>query len=98
MSYQPVAYAVQRWELEQLIERELPTLLQPTALYAALGLTQETSAALQSVTARTVRNRLQDIRKLLCPQCDIMAVICAALQSLLDKPRGDFPLFADTLD
>ena len=88
VSYQCVAYAVQRWELEQLIDLELPTLLRPTALYAALGLSQETSAALQGLTDRTIRYRLRDIRKLLCPQCDIMAVIGAALQSLLDKPRG----------
>ena len=61
VNYQPVTYAVQRWELEQLIDGELPTHLRPTALYAAIGLTQETSAALQGVTDRTVRNRLRDI-------------------------------------
>ena len=37
--YSPVVYAVQRWELEELVNRELPAHLRPTALYAAIGLT-----------------------------------------------------------
>jgi RNA polymerase sigma factor (sigma-70 family) len=88
VSYVPIDYPVQRWELEQLIARELPAELQASALYAACGLTQEQSATLQGVTARTVRNRLAEIRKLLDSQANVYAVICEALSSCLDKPRN----------
>ncbi len=64
VGYVPISHAVQRWELEQLVERELPAHLRATALYVACDLTQEQSATLQGVTDRTVRNRLAEIRKL----------------------------------
>ena len=83
----PVDHAVQRWELEQLIGSELPADLQPTATYAACGLTQAQSALLQGVTDRTVRNRLQDIRNHLSPSPNPYAVICDALRACLDEPR-----------
>ena len=84
--YTPVVYAVQRWELEELVARELPPHLRTTALYAAVGLTQEASRILQGVTVRTVQNRLQEIRDLLCPDANIYAIVCAALEACLTKP------------
>ena len=90
----PIDHPVQRWELEQLVERELPAHLQATALYAACGLTQEQSAILQSVTDRTIRSRLTEIRSLLWPQSNVYAVICEALQECLDKPRETQPLLS----
>jgi len=84
--YSPVVYAVQRWELEELVNRELPPHLRPTALYAALGLTQEASGILQGVTDRTVKNRLQEIRALLSPDANVYAIVCAALEACLTKP------------
>ena len=63
----PVQHAVQRWELEKQVERDLPQPLRKTALFAALGLTQYASAKLQGCTDRTVRNRLRDIREFLNP-------------------------------
>jgi RNA polymerase sigma factor (sigma-70 family) len=83
----PIDHPVQRWELEQLVERELPAHLRATALYAACGLTQEQSAILQGVSERTIRNRLKEIRAILWPQTNAYAVICEALQECLDKPR-----------
>ena len=88
VGYVPIIHAVQRWECEQLIERELPAHLRATAIYATCGLIQEQSAILQGVTARTVRSRLAEIRKVLDPQTNIYAVVCEALSSCLDKPRG----------
>jgi len=93
LSYLPIDHPVQRWELEQLVERELPAHLRATALYAACGLTQEQSAILQAVTDRTIRSRLNEIRAILCPQTNAYAVICEALLSCLDKPRESQPLF-----
>lgn len=90
----PIDHPVQRWELEQLIERELPAHLRQTALYAACGLTQEQSATLQSVTDRTIRSRLKEIRSLLWPETNVYAVICEALQECLDKPRRSQTLLA----
>ena len=92
IGYVPISHAVQRWELEQLVERELPAHLRATALYAACGLTQEQSAILQGVTDRTVRNRLAEIRKTLDPHANVYAVIYEALLSCLDKPRDLQPL------
>jgi DNA-directed RNA polymerase specialized sigma24 family protein len=90
----PIDHPVQRWELEQLVARELPAHLRLTALYAACGLTQEQSAILQSVTDRTIRSRLTEIRNLLWPQSNVYAVICEALQECLDKPRRSQSLLA----
>ena len=87
-AYTPVVYACQRWELEELISRELPARLHSTAIYATCGLIQEQSAILQGVTARTVRSRLAEIRKVLDPQSNVYAIIYEALLSCLDKPRG----------
>jgi hypothetical protein len=50
VGFVPINHVVQRWELEQLVERELPAHLRLTALYAACGLAQEQSAILQGVT------------------------------------------------
>ncbi len=83
----PVAYDAQRWELEQVINLELPADLRPTAIYQACGLTQAESAALQGVTDRTVRNRLRDIRVYLNPPLNAYAVICDAVRACLDQPR-----------
>lgn len=91
-SYVPIEHPVQRWELEQLVARELPADLRLTALYAACGLTQEQSAILQGVSDRTIRSRLTEIRNLLWPQSNVYAVICEALQTCLDKPRELQPL------
>ena len=90
----PIDHPVQRWELEQLIERELPAHLRLTALYAACDLTQEQSAILQGVTDRTIRSRLTEIRNLLSPQTNVYAIICEALQECLDKPRRSQTLLA----
>lgn len=100
--YSPVVYAVQRWELEEIVNRELPPHLRPTALYAALGLTQEASGIVQGVTDRTVQNRLQEIRALLCPDANIYAIVCAALVACLTKPRKHdgqrlLPILADAI-
>lgn len=100
--YNPVVYAVQRWELEEIINRELPPDLRPTALYAAIGLTQEQSAILQEVTDRTIRNRLQEIRDCLDPLGNIYAIVCAALEACLTKPRQRdgqplLPILADAI-
>lgn len=100
--YTPVVYAVQRWELEELIDRELPAHLRPTALYAAISLTQEQSAILQEVTDRTIRNRLQEIREYLDPNANIYAIVCAALEACLTKPRNQngqplLPILADAI-
>jgi DNA-directed RNA polymerase specialized sigma24 family protein len=94
VGYVPIDHPVQRWELEQLVSRELPAHLQATALYAACDLTQEQSAILQGVTDRTVRNRLAEIRALLDSQANVYAVICEALLSCLDKPRESQSLLA----
>ena len=94
LSYVPIDHPVQRWELEQLIARELPAHLQATALYAACGLTQEQSAILQSVSDRTIRTRLAEIRVILWPQTNVYAVICEALQECLDKPHRQRTLSA----
>lgn len=80
---QPAAQDVQRWELERVAQRELPAELRPTAIYAACGLTQAESAALQGVTDRTVRNRLREIRQYLDPSVNPYAVVCAALRECL---------------
>ena len=96
VQYQPVHYAVQRWEVEELIQRELPSHLQATALYAACDLTHDQSAILQGVTGRTVRSRLREIREILCPEFSFGAVVLAALQSCLDRPRQSrLPIAAD---
>lgn len=101
--YEPVAYAVQRWELEELVETELPPHLRQTALFAACGLTQDQSAILQGVTDRTVRNRLKEIREYLAPDWNIYGVICGALVACMDKPRKRegqplLPILADALE
>lgn len=97
--YSPVVHAVQRWELDALVERELPAHLRPTATYAACGLTHEQSAILQSVSARTVRNRLREIRELLDPSANIYAIVCDALRACLDRPQPRrLPQFASTCD
>ena len=103
VDYTPVAYAVQRWEVEELVERELPEHLRPTAIYAAFGLTQEDSAILQGVTDRTVRNRLREIREYLDPTWNIYGIIGAALIACLDRPakrEGQplLPFLADALE
>jgi DNA-directed RNA polymerase specialized sigma24 family protein len=90
----PIDHPVQRWELEQLVARELPAHLRLTALYAACDLTQEQSAILQGVTDRTIRSRLTEIRNLLSPQTNVYAIICEALQECLDKPRRSQTLLA----
>ena len=76
----PVQHPVQRWELEEQVERDLPQPLHKTALYAALGLTQETSASLQGVTDRTIRTRLQQIRAFLNPDYNAYALTSVALK------------------
>jgi RNA polymerase sigma factor (sigma-70 family) len=99
--YVPVVYAVQRWELEELVNRELPPHLRPTALYAALGFTQEESGLLQGVTDRMVRYRLAEIREYLRPGENIYAIICSALEACLTpRKRGGqalLPFVADVL-
>ncbi len=99
--YEPLPCAVQRWELEELVERELPAHLRLTGLYAALGLTQDASGILQGVTDRTIRNRLRDIRNHLNPDANIYAIICAALLACMDKPHRQgqtlLPFLADAL-
>jgi len=101
VGYVPLPCAVQRWELEELVERELPPNLRLTGLYAALGLTQDASGILQGVTDRTIRNRLRDIRNHLNPDGNIYAIVCAALQACMDKPRKQgqslLPILADAL-
>lgn len=102
VAYRPVVHAVQRWELEELIEKELPSHLQQTALYAVCGLTQDQSAILQGVTDRTVRNRLSEIKEYLAPDWNIYGIICAALRvSLADdfhRPKRRFPVSLGTFD
>ncbi len=71
IGYVPVVYACQRWELEQLVSRELPVHLHATAIYAACGLTQDQSATLQGVSARTIRNRLRELRHYLDPSISV---------------------------
>ena len=71
IGYVPVVYPVQRWEVERLVERELPAHLHATAIYAACGLTQNQSATLQGVTDRTVRNRLRELRHYLDPNISV---------------------------
>jgi DNA-directed RNA polymerase specialized sigma24 family protein len=80
--YVPVEYGVQRWEVEELLQRErLPEHLHKTALYAAMGLTQADSALLQGVTDRTIRNRLQEIRQYLNPSSpNVYSVVVEALR------------------
>lgn len=90
----PVAHGVQRWELEQFIAQELPSHLQATATYAACGLTQEQSATLQGVTARTVRSRLNETRGILCPEINAYAVICEALLRCLSPAYKASPTSA----
>lgn len=94
VDYQPVTHAVQQWELELLAERELPSHLRDTAVYAACGLSQQQSALLQEVTSRTVRNRLREIREYLSPQTNVYATICGALLACLNdgNSKGDEPL------
>ena len=102
VSDSPVVHAVQRWELEELIHRELPDDLQATALYASVGLTQEQSALLQDVTDRTVRNRLKEIRNYLAPDWNLYGIICAALTTALaddfHRSTRRFPVFRTTFD
>lgn len=92
VGYVPLPFAVQRWELEELIQRELPPNLRLTALYVAVGLTQEQTAILQGVTDRTIRNHLQTIRNHLNPNANIYAVICDALKACMNKQGGQLPL------
>jgi DNA-directed RNA polymerase specialized sigma24 family protein len=101
--YTPVVYAVQRWELEEIINRELPPHLRATALYAAIGFTQEQSGILQEVSDRMVRYRLQEIRDYLDPNANIYAIVCAALQACMNKPRKSdgqplLPFLADAME
>jgi RNA polymerase sigma factor (sigma-70 family) len=97
--YVPVVYAVQRWELEQVAERELPPHLRTTAIYAALGFTQEESGTLQGITDRMVRYRLAEIREYLRPGENIYAIVCAALEACLTPRKRDgqalLPFFAE---
>jgi hypothetical protein len=81
--YTPVMYPVQGWEIRQLAEENLPAHLVDTAVYAAVGVTQELSASIQGVTDRTIRNRLAEARAILDPRTNIYAVICAALRECL---------------
>ena len=60
VEYKPVTYHAQRWELEQVAERELPVHLRPTAVSRACGMTLQQSATLQGVSSRTVSYRLRE--------------------------------------
>ena len=71
IGYVPVVYPAQRWEVERLVERELPAHLHATAIFAACGLTQNQSATLQGITDRTVRNRLRELRHYLDPNISV---------------------------
>jgi DNA-directed RNA polymerase specialized sigma24 family protein len=59
IEYQPVEYDVQRWEVEQVADRELPVHLRSTAVNRACGMTLQQSATLQGVSVRTVSYRLR---------------------------------------
>jgi DNA-directed RNA polymerase specialized sigma24 family protein len=88
VEYTPVTPEPQRWEVEAEIERQgIPEKLRQTAVFSAMGFTQEQSALLQGCTDRTVRNRLAEIRAYLDPQAESWYVIIAdALRaSLADK-------------
>jgi RNA polymerase sigma factor (sigma-70 family) len=77
---QPAPAPVQRWEIDALVNRELPEHLRATALYAACSLTQQQSATLQGVSDRTVRNRLREIAETLNPLASPYAVLASALE------------------
>jgi RNA polymerase sigma factor (sigma-70 family) len=93
---EPIPFPVQRWELEQLIDSELPSELRQTALYAACGLTQAQSAVLQGVTDRTVRKRLAEIARHLRPAHNAYATVCQALELVYRELPG--PVFVSTCD
>ena len=94
--YEAIPFPVQRWELEQLVDSELPAHLRQTAVYAACGLTQAQSATLQGITDRTVRKRLAEIAQLLRPSCNAYASICTALELVYRELPG--PVSAATCD
>lgn len=87
VGYVPLEHAAQRWEVEQVLQAELPERLQLSALYRAMGLTDEQSAVLQGVSARTVRNRLAEVREYLDPSISVYAVVYAAVAECIGKPR-----------
>ena len=65
---QPVEYEVQRWEIEELLEREhVPLKLRKTAVYAAMGISQEESALLQGCCTKTVQNRMSELQEYFNP-------------------------------
>lgn len=87
VGYVPMTHPAQRWEIERILQAELPASLRPTALYAAMGLTHEQSAILQGVSDRTVRNRLAEIREYLDPAASVYGVVVAAVsECLADRP------------
>jgi len=88
--YVPVEYPVQRWEIEELLEREhVPAKLRKTAVYAAMGIGQEDSGKLQGCCERTIRNRMTELREWLNPPCtrNVYTVVIEALQEILDGNR-----------
>ena len=80
VEYVPVVPVVQRWEVEELVDKWLPEHTRQTAVYAAMGFSQPDSALLQRCSERTVRNRLKDIREYLDPSVNWYAVLCCALE------------------
>lgn len=80
VEYIPVVPIVQRWEVEELVDKWLPEHTRKTAIYAAMGFSQPESALLQGCSERTIRNRLQDIREHLDPSVNWYAVLCSALE------------------
>jgi len=89
VGYVPIAHPAQRWEVERILNAELPAHLRPTALHAVLGLSQEQSAILQGLSARTVRNRLAEVREILNPSINVYAVVVAALAECLTDRRRE---------
>lgn len=88
VQYEPVEYGVQRWEVEELLERErLPEHLHKTALYATMGISQGDSGKLQGCTDRTIRNRLAEIRQHLNPSCErnVYVLVVETLKGLIDQ-------------
>ena len=72
------AYAVQRWELEELAERELPFHLRQTSLYAACGLTQE-QLAFEAGISRNYVSLLELNEK--SPTVDVLLGLCWAMDA-----------------
>ena len=80
------AYAVQRWELEELAERELPFHLRQTSLYAACGLTQE-QLAFDAGISRNYVSLLELNEK--SPTVDLLLRLCGAMgTSAVDNIRN----------